>query len=1005
MKLRHYFLFVLLCLSGEFLAQESAIYTNDLVDFNHAIDLYSNKDYDAAQMIFKRIKDDFDDASELKARCYYYEAFCAIRLDQQDADEKMQHFFEKFPTSTKRNNAYHEVAEYYFNKGQYAYALKWYNRVDDYYLSRPAKETFAFKKAYALFAVGSYSESKTYFSQLLNSERYGAQSKYYYGYMAYSDDDFDNADKYLTQAQDSQYDDDIPYYLTNIKFKTGKFQEAIDEGIPILKKSNGLQKSELSKIIGESYFNLQQYTEAVPYLLNYQGKKGKWNNTDYYMLGYAYYMQEDYDNALQWFTKIIDGNNAVSQNAYYHLGICYLKNERKQEALNAFRNAKQMDFDLDIKKDAWLNYAKLSYDIGNPYKGAADVIQEYLAAYPDQSNNQDIKALLVSAFITANDYKGALNYLQNHKTSENNATYQKVAYLYALQLFNEEQYSEAVKYFQMSLDHSTNGTYHAKAQFWQAESYYRLNDFSAAQNGFDTFLNLSEAQTTEEFEQVYYHIGYTHFKLKDYSTAGGYFNEFIQSNPNLTKQLNDSYLRLGDCFFALGSYFKAVKPYQKVIEANDLDLDYAQLQLALCYGFMGDIDKKIEALNDFTAIQLKSTLRDDAFYELGNSYVRKNQNDLALNAYNNVIEHYRMSSFAPKSLLKQGLIYYNTDQNDLALSKYKKVVDEYPGTEEAKQAIKNAKQIYIDLGRVDEYEALVKNTGIVNITDEEVENTMFASAEQFYHTNQSKKAEESLKKYLNRYPQGVNALAAHFYLGETMSKDNRLNEAKSHYEYVTRKGTSDYYETALQKLALLALQEEQWKDARTLLSSLEKESKTEANRTFAQSNLMKSNYALKDFDEAVRYADLVLQNEKLDQNIKSDAEIIIARSAFETGDLNRAQEAFKKVEQSASGEIKAEAIYYDAFFKHQEGNYKLSNVAVQKLAAEYSSYRYWGAKGLILMAKNFYEMEDAYQATYILESIGKNFGDFSDLTQQANLELRKIKANEAKTNSSVIIEK
>ena len=56
------------------------------------------------------------------------------------------------------------------------------------------------------------------------------------------------------------------------------------------------------------------------------------------------------------------------------------------------------------------------------------------------------------------------------------------------------------------------------------------------------------------------------------------------------------------------------------------------------------------------------------------------------------------------------------------------------------------------------------------------------------------------------------------------------------------------------------------------------------------------------------------------------------------------------------------------------------------------------------MAKNFYELEDAYQATYILESVVQKFSDFEDLVEEARLELNKIKTKESKTNSSVIIE-
>ena len=61
----------------------------------------------------------------------------------------------------------------------------------------------------------------------------------------------------------------------------------------------------------------------------------------------------------------------------------------------------------------------------------------------------------------------------------------------------------------------------------------------------------------------------------------------------------------------------------------------------------------------------------------------------------------------------------------------------------------------------------------------------------------------------------------------------------------------------------------------------------------------------------------------------------------------------------------------------------------------------WGAKGLVLMAKNFYALGDAYQATYILENVIKNFQKYPDIVAEAKAELSKIKAQEAKTNSSV----
>jgi hypothetical protein len=71
------------------------------------------------------------------------------------------------------------------------------------------------------------------------------------------------------------------------------------------------------------------------------------------------------------------------------------------------------------------------------------------------------------------------------------------------------------------------------------------------------------------------------------------------------------------------------------------------------------------------------------------------------------------------------------------------------------------------------------------------------------------------------------------------------------------------------------------------------------------------------------------------------------------------------------------------------------------LAKDYSGYKYFGAKGLVVMAKNFYGLKDSFQATYILESVIKNFTDYPDVVAEAQQELARITAEESKTNSSI----
>ena len=185
------------------------------------------------------------------------------------------------------------------------------------------------------------------------------------------------------------------------------------------------------------------------------------------------------------------------------------------------------------------------------------------------------------------------------------------------------------------------------------------------------------------------------------------------------------------------------------------------------------------------------------------------------------------------------------------------------------------------------------------------------------------------------------------------------------------------------------------------LKRLEAEADFPQNIIFAQTNSMKASYELKQYAEAVNYAEKVLQNSKIDNSIKSDAQVIIARSAMKTNNETKAKTAYAEVQKIATGALAAEALYYDAYFKNKEGNFEGSNASVQKLAKDYSGYKLYGAKGLVLMAKNFYALKDAYQATYILESVTKNFTDFPEVVEEAKAELAVIKNAEAKTNSSV----
>ena len=990
-----------LCVVVFSFAQQTAIYTSDLLDYQKALTLYNNQQYHAAQSLFDDIKSESDDES-IQSDCSYYIANCAVRLNQQNADDLIEAFVEEYPTSTKRNTAFLDVGDYYYGNNKYSYARKWYDKVDDFGLSKKERNRFYFQYGYSAYATGSERQAQKYLNRVVDTKEYGSQAKYYIGYMAYEGDDYDKANEYFDQVSDEEkYKEKLAYYQADLNFKLGKFEKAIELALEQLPNSDETETSELNKIIGESYFNLEKYAESLPYLREYKGKRGRWNNTDYYQLGYTYYKQGDYESAISEFNKIVDGRNAVAQNAYYHLGESYINLDKKQEALNAFRYASEMDFDEKIQEDAWLNYAKISYEIGNPYQSVPQVLSGYLDKYPKTPYKEEIETLLIDSYITSKNYKEALVLLKGRNSFENKKAYQKVAFYRGIELYNESNYADAYEMFENSLSEPQDPEFTSRATFWQAETDYHLTNYNDALIGFKQFQQQSQAQNTAEIENIDYNIAYTYFKLKNYPSATEYFQKFIDKVKDDKLRKNDAYLRLGDGHFVSSKYNEAINSYDNAISINEIESDYAYFQKAMSYGYIGQVTKKQSELNTFIIGYPRSSLRDDAMYELGNSLVKSGSISEAMDMYDTLIAEYPSSEFVAKALLREGLTYYNANDNERALDKFKRVAAQFPGTGEAVQAVGTARLIYIDLGRTDEYAAWVKGLDYIDVTDSDLDNTAYLAAEKQYLDGNTDKAIRQFNNYLNEFPNGIHALKSHFYLAQLYYKEELFENAEPHYEYVVSKPNGEYTEQALVKLSEIYLKNSQWSKSIPVLERLESEADYPQNVTYAQSNLMNAYYQLEDYSNAKSYAEKVLQNTKLDNKVKSDAQIIIARSAIKTGNEAKAKEAYANVEKIATGAVAAEALYYSAYFKHKEGQFQSSNNVVQKLAQDYSSYKYYSAKGLVVMAKNYDALNDAFQATYILESVITNFAEFDDVVNEAQLELNKIKAEEAKTNSSV----
>jgi tetratricopeptide (TPR) repeat protein len=986
-------------------AQQSIAKSSNITTFNKGLKLYHSKAYAAAQETFQKVKKNKSLGVHLKAEASYYEAMCAIKLKQPDADRKVLSFVTDYPNNHKKNAAFLNIANHYFANKKPSYALKWYLKINSKELSSENQKELRFKMGYSYLATANLTLARKSFVPLINDAKYGNDARYYYGFISYKLEDYGVAASTLKEIADNDsYKAEISYYLLDISFKTGKFQRCIAVGLKLLPSVAKKLKSDVSKIIGESYFNLKEYSKAIPYLRAYKGSSKKWNNTDFYQLGYAYYKQNNFEKALNNFNKITGEKNTVAQNAYYHLGECYLNLNQKAAALNAFKSASEMEFNKNIQEDAALNYAKLSYEEGNPFQLVSDVLQEYLKAYPQSKAYQEINELVVSSFIHQQNYEGALQFLSKTKSKDNSSFQTEVSLYRGIQLFNEHKYQNALPYFIVG-QNATTSKIRGRSKYWEAETLYRLDKYQEALDKFLLLNTIERPKEVEDLSDLSYAIGYSYFKLKEYRNARDYFTAFLKINPIPNALQSDALLRLGDSYFAIGKYKAAIISYQKVVDNSGFEADYASYQIGMSHGFTTNQTAKIIALKRVIIANPVSNLKDDALYELGNTYSKLKEVKNAHFYYNQLLKEHPKSAFTSRVLLRQGLLYFNDNANKQALLKYKEVAARFPNSPEAIEAVSNAKNVYITEDKLDDYVDWVATLKFIKISNSELDNTTFAIAEKKYITgNISGNTIRSLQKYLEKFPKGVHKIKATYYLAEAFFDMNEFEKARPNYEFVLKEKQASYTEASLNKLSQIYLKQQDISKALPLLRRLEEEGYVLKNVLYAQRNLMKGYYETEAYDLAIAYAQKILQKEKTDIAIADDAETIIARASIKNKDFPTAKEYYSQLEESATGSLKSEALYYNAYFKNRDKEYEQSNTVVQELIAKYSGYTYWAVKSYVIMGQNYYGLEDVYQATFVLENVLQNFGEFEDLIKDAEAVLSKIKESEAKSNSSVIPE-
>lgn len=971
---------IALLLSFGVYAQEPAVFYESDRTLKNALELFDKEKYASALELFDRVAQ-LDHNNEISGQAEYMAAQCAILLYHRDAEVRLLNFVDTHPNSPYVKTAYFELGNYNFQKRKFIKAVVWYDKVNINDLDTEQQKDYNFRKGYSHFREDEFSHAKGYLVNLVEDQnKYYVPANYYFGHIAYDEGNYQLALNSLEKVKNQEaFMGLVPIYLTQIYFKQEKYTDLVAYAPTQLEHVNQERKPEMLRMIGESFYRLENYQEAATYLQQYANSSGFKDREGYYELGYSYYKSDNFSSAIEYFTKVSFQDDSLSQITAYQLGDAYLKNDEKVKARNAFKQASTYQFDRQVEEDALFNFAKLAYELSiDPFHEAIQALSTYLDKYPNSDRSSEAYEFLLDVYLTTKNYGAAYEALNNitDKSIRTKEIYQTVVYNRGIEFIKGKKFDRANEFLAKVGEYPINESVNARAKFWSAEILYKQKKFDQAVLAYKAFKLHPGSLSSGYFNSANYSLGYTYFNKKNYAESRNYFKLYIDKyNESNKKKLNDAYLRLADSHFVQKDYPEAISNYNKAREVEVFDQDYALFQISRCYGYNDQMDSKISELMKLLNQYPESPYVAASKFEIGDSYFKQNSLDNAYTYLSDVVANHETSAYVKRSLKTIGLIYYRQERLDDAIAAFKQVIEDYANDADSKEALDRLKDIYAETGKTDEFDDWAANLDNINISTAALDSVAYRAAENKYINGDCAGARSAFENYIKKYQPGIFGLNANFYKAECDFEVGDYNGALVGYNFVISLSKNQFTEPSLLAAASITYDQKKYEEALANYISLERNSEYNINILEGRIGQMRCYYHLGQLENAMEYVIWVIDDPQTPESILAEAYYYKGKIHEDKTEFDEAILAFNYASLKNNGSLGAEAKFNKCKLLYETRKFTEAESEIFELIQKFPSQEKWKIESFLLLSDVYVGLEDLFQAKTTLQSILDNVSE------------------------------
>jgi soluble lytic murein transglycosylase len=279
--------------------------------------------------------------------------------------------------------------------------------------------------------------------------------------------------------------------------------------------------------------------------------------------------------------------------------------------------------------------------------------------------------------------------------------------------FFNGDYETALLHYQTAFQDSPDVPVQAAAQWGEARVYFAEERYDQTLTALQTLI--TQYPESAHLAQAYFLQGLANYRLNNYQAAADAWQTYLVLRPSYL----DAYVQelRGDALFDALDYGSALSAYTTAIQAPSIGDDIAlDMKVAATHTKMGNYDSALALYDGIAARAPNDYIKAQAAYESGLVYQTLGKNEEALGKFRLAVEDYPLSYYAYLSLialldagsevsqLDRGLVDYFAGQYDVAIAAFDRYTTENPtndGTADYYRAL-----AYRDLGN---YEAALQS--------------------------------------------------------------------------------------------------------------------------------------------------------------------------------------------------------------------------------------------------------------------------------------------------------